>query len=95
MKKLETEEVEQHTYRSFPTEFMWTEDEKEVPEGHLPLTNALRGKQLLLNIFMHPAFEHVTVRDADEDSAGATVEKTEETRKIGLGLGNIKSKYSF
>ncbi|KAI9195517.1 hypothetical protein LWI28_015690 [Acer negundo] len=41
MKKLDTE-MEQYNYRSFPTEFIW-ELNKDTPEGHLPLTNALRG----------------------------------------------------
>ncbi|XP_044498479.1 tetrapyrrole-binding protein, chloroplastic [Mangifera indica] len=55
MKKLDTE-VEQYNYRAFPNEFMW-ELTKETPEGHLPLTNALRGTQLLRSILSHPAFE--------------------------------------
>lgn len=55
MKKLDTE-VEQYNYRSFPNEFIW-ELNDDTPEGHLPLTNALRGIQLLNNILSHPAFE--------------------------------------
>ncbi|BAF28031.1 tetrapyrrole-binding protein, chloroplastic [Oryza sativa Japonica Group] len=55
MKKLDTE-VEQFNYRAFPDEFIW-ELNDDTPEGHLPLTNALRGTQLLGNIFTHPAFE--------------------------------------
>ncbi|KAF3455671.1 hypothetical protein FNV43_RR00311 [Rhamnella rubrinervis] len=54
MKKLDTE-IEQFNYRSFPSEFMW-ELNDDTPEGHLPLTNALRGTQLLNNILNHPAF---------------------------------------
>jgi hypothetical protein len=30
-----------------------------TPEGHLPLTNALRGTRLLENILNHPAFADV------------------------------------
>ncbi|KAG2726032.1 hypothetical protein I3760_01G093300 [Carya illinoinensis] len=55
MKKLDTE-VQQYNYRSFPTEFIW-ELNDDTPEGHLPLTNALRGTQLLNSILNHPAFE--------------------------------------
>ncbi|XP_050214991.1 tetrapyrrole-binding protein, chloroplastic [Mercurialis annua] len=59
MKKLDTE-VLQYNYKSFPSEFIW-ELNDETPQGHLPLTNALRGTQLLNCIFTHPAF------DAEED----------------------------
>ncbi|KAG8375931.1 hypothetical protein BUALT_Bualt09G0010300 [Buddleja alternifolia] len=65
MKKLESSEVEQYNYRSFPTEFMW-EMEESIPEGHLPLTNALRGTQLLNSIFNHPAF-HMDEEEQEED----------------------------
>lgn len=38
------------------------------PEGHLPLTNALRGTQLLNCIFTHPAFtDEGEERDDDEE----------------------------
>ncbi|XP_058730029.1 tetrapyrrole-binding protein, chloroplastic [Vicia villosa] len=66
MKKLDTE-MEQYNYRSFPTEFIW-ELNDDTPEGHLPLTNALRGTQLLSNIFSHPAFD--AVQDEVEVSFG-------------------------
>lgn len=55
MKKLDTE-IEQYNYRAFPDEFVW-ELNDETPEGHLPLTNALRGTQLLNCVLSHPAFE--------------------------------------
>lgn len=51
----------QFTYRAFPTEFKW-ELSSSTPEGHLPLTNALRGQQLLKSLLDHPAFSF-----ADED----------------------------
>eukprot|EP00249_Psilotum_nudum_P009067 c21687_g1_i1 orf=128-946(+) len=60
MKALESD-PRQCTYRSFPSEFMW-ELGSSTPEGHLPLTNALRGTQLLNSILTHPAFDF-----ADED----------------------------
>ncbi|KAL3829222.1 hypothetical protein ACJIZ3_018024 [Penstemon smallii] len=66
MKKLESSEVEQYNYRAFPTEFIWENDEN-TPEGHLPLTNALRGTRLLQNIFTHPAFEDDDEEDEEEE----------------------------
>lgn len=60
MKPLGSETL-QFTYRSFPTEFMW-ELAPSTPEGHLPLTNALRGTQLLRGLLDHPAFDF-----ADDD----------------------------
>ncbi|XP_039009404.1 tetrapyrrole-binding protein, chloroplastic-like [Hibiscus syriacus] len=55
MKKLDTE-IEQYNYRAFPNEFIWELDD-QTPEGHLPLTNALRGTELFNCILRHPAFE--------------------------------------
>jgi len=67
MKKLDTE-IEQYNYRSFPTEFIW-ELNDDTPQGHLPLTNALRGTQLLANIFAHPAFDDADEQDEAIDNA--------------------------
>ncbi|XAR48712.1 hypothetical protein NMG60_11031616 [Bertholletia excelsa] len=78
MKKLDTE-IEQYNYRSFPTEFMW-EMTEETPEGHLPLTNALRGTQLLNSILSHPAFEE---GEGDEDGEGEE-EEEQGSGKAGL-----------
>ncbi|KAJ7191440.1 hypothetical protein O6H91_01G141000 [Diphasiastrum complanatum] len=44
------------TYCKFPLEFMWDLADP-TPQGHLPLTNALRGTQLLEKILCHPAFD--------------------------------------
>lgn len=57
MKRLKQGEGEQeyYSYRSFPAEFVWDLGDS-TPEGHLPLTNALRGTQLLATILQHPAF---------------------------------------
>ncbi|CAH9122383.1 unnamed protein product [Cuscuta epithymum] len=55
MKKLDTE-IEQYNYRAFPDEFNLELGDK-VPEGHLSLTNTLRGVQLLSYILKHPALE--------------------------------------
>ncbi|XP_002974959.2 tetrapyrrole-binding protein, chloroplastic [Selaginella moellendorffii] len=45
-------------YRKFPVEFMW-DVAKPTPDGHLPLTNCLRGTQLLQAILLHPAFDEI------------------------------------
>lgn len=100
MKKLDTE-VEQYNYRAFPDEFVW-ELKDDTPEGHLPLTNALRGTQLLTCIFTHPAFDdeaeggereiHEEVRE-DKQSEEESVQKkgTERQKK----LLDFKTDYSF
>ncbi|KAK7391281.1 hypothetical protein VNO78_19695 [Psophocarpus tetragonolobus] len=70
MKKLDTE-VEQYNYRSFPSEFIWDLND-DTPEGHLPLTNALRGTQLLNNLLNHPAFDAVQQeQNVDSKNNGA------------------------
>lgn len=48
----------QDTYRKFPLEFIWDVADT-TPEGHLPLTNALRGTRLLEAVLNHPAFDGV------------------------------------
>ncbi|EXC17141.1 hypothetical protein L484_002377 [Morus notabilis] len=73
MKKLATTEVEQYNYRSFPTEFFW-EIDGDTPEGHLPLTNALRGTQLLKSILAHPAFNDVLEEEEEEEDDEKVVE---------------------
>lgn len=91
MKKLESSEVEQYNYRSFPTEFVW-EMEEGTPEGHLPLTNALRGTQLLNSILSHPAFE------GDEDEEGKDGIPGAEERDSGikpLPKRSFKPNYTF
>ncbi|GKV18669.1 hypothetical protein SLEP1_g29015 [Rubroshorea leprosula] len=91
MKKLDTE-VEQYNYRSFPNEFMW-ELTEDTPEGHLPLTNALRGTQLLNSILSHPAFDEVE----EEEGGGGEEGKGEELRDGERPLSNklLKPDYSF
>ncbi|XP_058094154.1 tetrapyrrole-binding protein, chloroplastic [Magnolia sinica] len=94
MKKLDTE-VEQFNYRSFPDEFIW-ELKDDTPEGHLPLTNALRGTQLLSSILTHPAFEgdeeEVTV--VMEGGDGSEEEPRQSTAKP-LSQRSLKPDYSF
>ncbi|KAJ6821246.1 tetrapyrrole-binding protein, chloroplastic [Iris pallida] len=95
MRRLEAAEVEQWNYRSFPSEFTWELGDDSPPEGHLPLTNALRGTQLLASIFAHPAFE-----EEDQEAAAASNSNLKEEGKERSSLlgGKIKLKpadYSF
>ncbi|MQL83026.1 hypothetical protein Taro_015510 [Colocasia esculenta] len=96
MKKLDTE-VEQYNYRSFPEEFIWQLE--GTPEGHLPLTNALRGTQLLCSILTHPAFENAgeaaeVPSTAGEDRASDDLNSRE--RPMPMGTRKLfKSDYSF
>ncbi|XP_073284341.1 tetrapyrrole-binding protein, chloroplastic-like [Primulina huaijiensis] len=85
MKKLESSEVEQYNYRSFPAEFMWDMDENTV-EGHLPLTNALRGTQLLKCILNHKAFED------DENEEEEEIPENQSSKPLGK---TFKTSYSF
>ncbi|PON88681.1 GUN4-like [Trema orientale] len=71
MKKLDTE-VEQYNYRSFPGEFIW-ELNDDTPEGHLPLTNALRGTQLLNCLLNHPAFEAEDEAEDEDEGVGGRI----------------------
>lgn len=80
MKKLESSEVEHYNYRAFPNEFVW-EISDETPFGHLPLTNALRGTQLLAAIFSHPAFDQPTTVDLDQTSSQSSTTNTSTTPK--------------
>lgn len=91
MKKLEGTEVEQYGYRSFPTEFIWEMD-KSVPEGHLPLTNALRGTQLLACVLAHPAFE-----GGDGEVSDSEVETQKQAPAVAKGAMKkpLTSDYSF
>lgn len=101
MKKLESEEVDQYNYRAFPNEFIW-ELNDETPEGHLPLTNALRGTQLLKSIFTHPAFvEEGDEEEEKEDGSSINSGGDKGNAKKGGLFGGLRSKlfskpdYSF
>ncbi|PKA56268.1 Tetrapyrrole-binding protein, chloroplastic [Apostasia shenzhenica] len=87
MRRLETE-VEQYTYRSFPGEFIW-ELGDGTPEGHLPLTNALRGTQLLGSILTHLAFE------VEEEEEEESAEKEEGEKDVSSSMRLFKPDYSF
>ena len=92
MKKLDTE-VEQYNYRSFPTEFIWEPDD-ETPEGHLPLTNALRGTQLLNSILNHPAFESVE-EESEEAAQEQDIDNGSSSSSNPLAKRIFKPDYSF
>ncbi|URE37028.1 GUN4-like [Musa troglodytarum] len=95
MKRLDTE-VEQFGYRSFPGEFLW-ELKDDTPEGHLPLTNALRGTQLLRSILTHPAFEESEAEEGEEQSeeGGGTGKEEEKKPKLKDARRSLKPDYSF
>eukprot|EP01018_Ginkgo_biloba_P015527 Gb_39726 [translate_table: standard] len=73
MKRLDSE-IEQYTYRSFPSEFLW-ELKDSTPDGHLPLTNALRGTQLLSSLLKHPAFD--------------SIEEEENSKRPDIGIESL------
>ncbi|CAI9777039.1 unnamed protein product [Fraxinus pennsylvanica] len=95
MKKLESSEVEQYNYKSFPSEFIWEMDEN-TPEGHLPLTNALRGSQLLNTILTHPAFHGNEEEKEEEKEVSESGGKGKEYEGLkGLRNRVFKTDYSF
>eukprot|EP00210_Caulerpa_lentillifera_P004649 g4434.t1 len=55
---------EENNYRKWPTEFIYS---LEAKEGHLPLTNCLRGTQLFEAIMNHEAFSKVAQGDQIPD----------------------------
>ena len=61
---------ENGNYRKWPEEFIW---EKTAAKGHMPLTSALRGTQLLNALLEHPAYapaEKKNVADNIKESLG-------------------------
>lgn len=59
---------ENNNYRKWPMEFVYTIN---APKGHLPLTNALRGTQLLQAVLEHPAFVKKSSSSIDQRSKDA------------------------
>ncbi|KAH7521331.1 hypothetical protein FEM48_Zijuj07G0021600 [Ziziphus jujuba var. spinosa] len=92
MKKLDQTEVEQYNYKSFPNEFVWELDD-DTPEGHLPLTNALRGTQLLNNILNHRAFIATEEEEEVEDKYGGLKGFKDATKP--MSKTGHKPDYSF
>ena len=72
-KKIDWVQGDNNAYRKWPEEFKW---EESAAEGHLPLTNALRGTQLFEAIMTHPAFD---------DSAQKAAIKKEQTEDNAPG----------
>lgn len=60
---------ENKAYRKWPEEFIWDVDSAQ---GHMPLTNALRGTQLFEAIMTHPAFDSVDEAMTQDFSAGGS-----------------------
>ncbi|ESQ44145.1 hypothetical protein EUTSA_v10006183mg [Eutrema salsugineum] len=89
MKLLDTEVV-QYNYRAFPDEFKW-ELNDETPLGHLPLTNALRGTQLLKCVLSHPAFVIAGDDNEEADEAENRVGPKEPKKDTRM----FKTDYSF
>jgi len=69
-------EKESVVYRKWPGEFTYSLD---APKGHLPLTNALRGTQLLQALLEHPAFEKASTKKSIDD---VTKQQTASTNKL-------------
>nr|AAP88435.1 GUN4 mutant [Arabidopsis thaliana] len=94
MKLLDTEVV-QYNYRAFPDEFKW-ELNDETPLGHLPLTNALRGTQLLKCVLSHPAFATADDNSGEtEDELNRGVAVAKEQAGVGADKRVFKTNYSF
>lgn len=68
------------------------------PEGHLPLTNALRGTQLLNCILTHPAFnDDGSDKVEDDDDNQGVVEESDKKKSRFATLRDklFKPNYSF
>ncbi|CAM8999432.1 unnamed protein product [Rhodiola kirilowii] len=89
MKKLDTD-VTQYGYRGFPNEFTW-ELTPETAVGHLLLTNALHGTQLLKCVMTHPVFDDVEAEVDEGDVKKALL----GTRNPLMSMRMLKSDYSF
>ncbi|EOA25180.1 hypothetical protein CARUB_v10018492mg [Capsella rubella] len=95
MKLLDTEVV-QYGYRAFPDEFKW-ELNDDTPLGHLPLTNALRGTQLLKCVLSHPAFAAATDDNSGEteDELNRGVAVAKEQTAVEADKRVFKTNYTF
>lgn len=61
------------------------------PEGHLPLTNALRGTQLLNSILTHPAFAAAAAADDDEKNGD---EERQDEQSVSVEADKKKSRFA-
>uniref|UniRef100_A0A7S1X7N6 GUN4-like domain-containing protein n=2 Tax=Eukaryota TaxID=2759 RepID=A0A7S1X7N6_9CHLO len=72
-KRINWVQGENNIYRKWPAEFNYT---KEAEKGHLPLTNALRGTELIQAIFKHPAFEVEEKKKVGNTAPGSLTSKS-------------------
>ena len=68
---------ENNNYRKWPAEFNYSLD---AVKGHMPLTNALRGTQLMVAIFDHPAMER-----AGSGAGGKKLSLDEKSAELAKG----------
>ncbi|CAJ1396555.1 unnamed protein product [Effrenium voratum] len=61
--------------RNWPDEFIYT---LEAPVGHLPLTNCIRGAQVLEELLSHPAIENMKVTKVKKAAAASASTASEQ-----------------
>jgi len=83
-KEIDWVQGENNAYRKWPEEFIW---EKEAARGHMPLTNALRGTQLLEALLEHPAFAPPKAPKTAADQAADAVNQMGDNLKKVMGGG--------
>lgn len=83
-----TNDQENECYRKFPEEYIWSID---AAKGHMPLTNALRGTQLLEALLEHPAFAPPKKVKSQAELATESAQETftEVTKKAEDVMGNV------
>lgn len=75
---------ENGNYRKWPEEFIW---KKDAARGHLPLTSALRGTQLLNALLEHPAYAPPKKEKTAADTMQEGLNNAAENLKQGLSKG--------
>lgn len=83
-KEIDWVQGENNAYRKWPEEFIW---KKEAKKGHMPLTNALRGTQLLNALLEHPAFAPPAKPKSAADQAAEAMEQMGDNLKKAMGGG--------
>jgi len=80
--------------RNWPDEFIYT---LEAPDGHLPLTNCIRGAQVLQELLEHPAIESMKAKpkSASKSSTSSTSSSTGKRKSalsmLASGMRNVAS----
>lgn len=69
---------ENNAYRKWPQDFLYKAD---AAKGHLPLTNALRGTQLLTALLDHPAFAPPETAEKDGKEEGGIMKGLKGLKK--------------